>query len=708
MRKFLLLLGVAVFALSLMFGGRGTSHAQSSQEYGGRVPPFTPAPGEGPFVEVTPVPASKQPPVRAAAFAPVSMFGMNLYLSGLERRFTNTNQLADLAAAGGVKMSREELSWANVEPNQKGSINMGVVDIYDNAINQNISRGMGVIGMLLTTPKWASTNPDAGDWYWYQPEDQNDYFDYVRWAVTRWKDKVHTWEIWNEPNHQGTWNCVNNCTFEDRANSYAALLAGAYQAVKSVDPDARVLIGGLYVHDSTNEGMAFLNQVVSASGGAINFDGMSIHTYMPDRVPEDMRPDSVVQNFQYRLNMVNAWIDQHGGKPGEIWITEEGKSTCIPSGECPDNMSWSEDEQASMLARMYGIAMATRRVVHFNYFQFEDKFDRPQNLYGGMAIVRDDYSPKPAYYAYKTIASQLEGASYVGQGPQMVPGNNPNQPDDSDFIGFDYRFRRGNLNINMLWRVSGSVTVDYPVDAAQVDVFDRDGGITHLNASNGKVPLTISARPQYVVAQGCTSIYSDICPDFWAYGFIKCLSDRGVISGYEDGTFRPNNDITRAQLSKVVANAAGFTELVSGQSFQDIPPSSPFYAFIQRLAVRNIIGGYACGGAGEPCVGPNNLPYFRPNAPTTRGQIAKIVSSAKGYSDPPSGQEFQDVPPGSPFYPWIQRLASRDVMGGYICGGAGEPCIAPNNLPYFRPNANATRAQVSKIVANTFFPECNP
>ncbi|MEA2572902.1 MAG: hypothetical protein QOH93_200 [Chloroflexia bacterium] len=707
MRKFFLLLGLVIFALGFMFMDRGASYAQSGGGYGGRVPQFAPAPGYGPFEEVTPVPASKSQPSRVeATLDPVSMFGMNLYLSGLERRFTNTDQLADLAAAGGVKVSREELSWANVEPNRKGAIDTNVAGIYDKAINQSVTRGMDVIGMLLTTPKWASTNPSAGDWYWYQPTNQEDYFDYVRWAVTRWKDKVHTWEIWNEPNHQATWNCINSCTFEDRANSYATLLAGAYQAIKGVDPNARVLIGGLYVHDSDNEGMAFLDQVVSASGGAVNFDGMSIHTYMPDRVPEDMRPDSVVQNFQYRLNMVNTWIDQHGGKPAEIWITEDGRSTCTVSGECPDNMSWTEDEQASMLARMYGIAMSTRRLVHFSYFQFEDKFDRPQNLYGGMAIVRDDLTPKSAYNAYKTMSGLLDGATYVGQGSQMVPGNNPHQPDDSDYVGFDYLFRAGNTNVNMLWRVNSSATVDYPVTVQQVDVVDRDGGITHLTASNGTVRLTINSRPQYVVTQACDSIYSDICPDFWAYTYIKCLADRAVISGFGDGTFRPNNNITRAQLSKVVSNAAGFNEAASGQKFQDIAPGSTFYDFIQRLAVRNIIGGYNCGGPGEPCLA-GNLPYFRPNASTTRGQISKIVSSAKGYSDTPTGQSFQDVPPGSPFYPWVQRLASRGVMGGYACGAAGEPCVG-GNLPYFRPGANATRAQVSKIVANTFFPECNP
>jgi hypothetical protein len=82
------------------------------------------------------------------------------------------------------------------------------------------------------------------------------------------------------------------------------------------------------------------------------------------------------------------------------------------------------------------------------------------------------------------------------------------------------------------------------------------------------------------------------------------------------------------------------------------------------------------------------------------------VSNAAGFQEPVSGQTFEDVPPGSTFYDFIERLASRSIMGGYPCGGAGEPCVPPGNLPYFRPNNNATRGQTSKIVANTFFPDC--
>ncbi len=191
------------------------------------------------------------------------------------------------------------------------------------------------------------------------------------------------------------------------------------------------------------------------------------------------------------------------------------------------------------------------------------------------------------------------------------------------------------------------------------------------------------------------------------YSYIECMATRGIISGYADNTFHPNSNITRGQLSKVVSNSAGFSDPPGAQIFEDVPPGSPFYDWIQRLASRGFIGGYPCGGQGEPC-GSGNRPYFRPNNDTTRAQITKIISNTAGYGDPAGAQLFEDVPPAHGFYQWVQRLASRGIMGGYPCGGEGEPC-GPNNLPYFHPDSSATRGQVSKIVTNTFFPNCqNP
>lgn len=707
--KFFILLAFAIFAALTLLSATGgvpvTSYAQPDI-YAGRPPQFTPAPtAAGSVVAATPVPtavASKYPPGAPASFPTVSPFGMNMYLTGQERSNLEASTLGQSAVAGGVKWSREELSWANVEVRSKGDT--AGWSYYDGRLALDAQNGLSVIGMLLTTPKWASTNPNASDYYWYEPANFNDYFDYVRAAVTRWKGQVHVWEIWNEPNAVGTWNCINSC---DRAADYARLLQGAYAAVKSVDPTARVLIGGLYVHDTDNEGLAFLDQVVADSGGAINFDGLSIHTYMPDRIPESLQPGGKIQNFQYRLNMVNDWIDAHGGQPSEIWITEDGRST-LCSG-CPPSMVWSHDDQASMLARMYGIALATRRVAQFDYFQLEDKFNNPADLFGGMAIttynsITHAVATTSAYNSYKTIQGLLDGATFVGAGPQLVSGNVPQQPANSDYIGFDYKFKNGSKNIEMVWRTDTNVAVDLPVSASVVQLIDRDGGVTNLTASNGTVHITIGPRPQYVVTAGCTSRFTDICPDYWAYPYIDCLASHNIISGYPDGSFGPNNSITRGQLAKVVANAAGYSENHVEQSFADIAPGSTYYIYIQRLASRSILGGYACGGVGEPC-NTSRLPYFRPNADTSRGQIAKIIAAAAGYSDPPGSPRFQDVTPGSTFYTWVQQLASRNVMSGYACGGTGEPCLA-GSLPYFRPALNATRAQVAKIVANAFFPSC--
>jgi hypothetical protein len=196
------------------------------------------------------------------------------------------------------------------------------------------------------------------------------------------------------------------------------------------------------------------------------------------------------------------------------------------------------------------------------------------------------------------------------------------------------------------------------------------------------------------------------------YQWIHCLACLGIINGYSNGTFKPNANVTRGQLSKIVANSAGFDDTPTGQQFQDVPPTGPgntFYVYIYRLVSRGYINGYPCGTVpSEPCVPPGNLPYFRPNNPATRGQISKIVSNAAGFNDTPTGQQFQDVPVNSTFYDFIYRLSHRNIINGYACGSVpNEPCVPPGNLPYFRPNNNATRGQMSKIDAAAFFPECN-
>jgi hypothetical protein len=125
---------------------------------------------------------------------------------------------------------------------------------------------------------------------------------------------------------------------------------------------------------------------------------------------------------------------------------------------------------------------------------------------------------------------------------------------------------------------------------------------------------------------------------FWLW--VERLAGRGLISAYACGGpgepcdpaqrpyFRPNGAVTRGQLAKIDAGAAGYNDpLPTGQqTFADVTPAHPFWQWIERTALHGVISGYACGGSGEPC-DPAQRPYFRAYAPATRGQTAKIVAN---------------------------------------------------------------------------------
>ena len=121
-------------------------------------------------------------------------------------------------------------------------------------------------------------------------------------------------------------------------------------------------------------------------------------------------------------------------------------------------------------------------------------------------------------------------------------------------------------------------------------------------------------------------------------------------------------------------------------TFSDVAPTDYFYIPVQYLYCHGVISGYA-----------DNT--FRPYANTTRSQMVKIV--VLGFQKPvgtpaAGGYTFTDVPPANPFYGYIETAAALNIVSGYNCGGPGEPCDAQNR-PYFRPYANVTRGQLSKI-----------
>jgi hypothetical protein len=155
--------------------------------------------------------------------------------------------------------------------------------------------------------------------------------------------------------------------------------------------------------------------------------------------------------------------------------------------------------------------------------------------------------------------------------------------------------------------------------------------------------------------------------------------------------FRPYNNATRGQIAKIISNGANYYEAPGNQRYQDVPSSNVFFKYINRLGIRNIITGYACGQYSvEPCVEPNNLPYFRPSALATRGQLTKMIARAffpnsncgtSGAGEGPMSPEMTPAVTASvTAIPGTPGTTTTPVVTGTVQGTTPTPGI-PSPVP---------------------------
>lgn len=203
---------------------------------------------------------------------------------------------------------------------------------------------------------------------------------------------------------------------------------------------------------------------------------------------------------------------------------------------------------------------------------------------------------------------------------------------------------------------------------------------THTATSTDTSTPTDTVVP--TVSPTCTINFSDVHTSDYFYEDVRCVYCLGAVSGYADGTFRPFNNTTRGQMTKIIVLALRIPIATpSGTpTFSDVAPGSAFYDYVETAAGRGIVSGYADGS-------------FRPNNNVTRGQLSKIDVVAANQVlhwvilNPPTAT-FADVPPGSAFYEYVETAVCHGIISGY-------------SDATFRPGNNAIRAQIAKIVCRT-------
>lgn len=118
-----------------------------------------------------------------------------------------------------------------------------------------------------------------------------------------------------------------------------------------------------------------------------------------------------------------------------------------------------------------------------------------------------------------------------------------------------------------------------------------------------------------VAPVSAASPFSDVKESHADFDGIATLYAAGIISGYPDGTFKPDTNVTRGQAAKMIAGALKLdTKDVENPNFTDIGASNPYYGSIAALVELKVISGY-----GDKT--------FRPNQTITHGDLAKILSS---------------------------------------------------------------------------------
>jgi len=110
--------------------------------------------------------------------------------------------------------------------------------------------------------------------------------------------------------------------------------------------------------------------------------------------------------------------------------------------------------------------------------------------------------------------------------------------------------------------------------------------------------------------QTYSNTFSDVAKSHWAANYIGYMQQFGIITGYADGSFRPDASVTRAEFAAI---ASRFERLTEGtKSFSDVPGSHWAAKYINFAATRGWVNGYADG-------------TFRPNNSITRAEVAAVT-----------------------------------------------------------------------------------
>ena len=214
---------------------------------------------------------------------------------------------------------------------------------------------------------------------------------------------------------------------------------------------------------------------------------------------------------------------------------------------------------------------------------------------------------------------------------------------------------------------NGNIEYWYCPDCEQ---YWQDEALTQLtNSKNVILP-----------AEGClAAAFTDVNLDAWYHEPIDFVLANGMMTGDKEGTFRPDVNISRAQVAQILYNMAEDKTYEASKTFSDVKDGQWFYDAVMWAAANGFV------------LGDDGADTFRPDAPITRQELVVIIWRYMGKQAPADAElTFADAAEAES---WAVEAIAWASENEFVKG------LGDNK---FAPKANASRAQMTQILMNIF------
>jgi exopolysaccharide biosynthesis protein len=436
--------------------------------------------------------------------------------------------------------------------------------------------------------------------------------------------------------------------------------------------------GKPYIMMSTSSSRA--KEVAPRTVVATSNNGQTVHLITVDGRQNHSKGMNMVQLANYLVALgVDRAINLDGGGSTTMAIRNYGSNNVVLAN-LPSN---SGNTQRLVSATLQAVSTApTGKATHI---KFTNSTNYATLLVGASSNVAVQYVLDENYTTlpldgHLSLASQNQTLQINGLNYTATQAG-----DDRIYIGYDgaavqsYQVKVVDAPTTMAVAPSSktvgagesvSFTIDAKDDAGKPIVYNPsqvkwsvEGNIGTITSAGkftaqnpgttGKVIATLGTKSvAATVTVAKPALFKDIPNNYVYYKEIEYLTTHNIITGQADGTFRPNDKLTRAHAAVIISRALDLnTKNVKNPSFKDIQANHIYYKEIAAVVEAGIMSGRE-----------NNT--FDPNATLTRAQMAKIVAIAyelKGTS----GIAFKDVPKDHWAYTYVQQLAANNITTGY-------------------------------------------